>query len=55
MRQYQIDALRAAGIVMPVDDFGRFDVICEGRQASYDTTFGLRDAATLTNTDDFIV
>jgi CRISPR-associated endonuclease/helicase Cas3 len=41
VRRYQLDALRAAGIVMPFDEFGRFDVICEGRQDCYHNNFGL--------------
>jgi CRISPR-associated endonuclease/helicase Cas3 len=45
VRRYQRDALREAGITMSADDFDRFDVICEGRQGSYDETYGLQTTA----------
>jgi CRISPR-associated endonuclease/helicase Cas3 len=52
VRNYQLDALRKAGIVMAADDFGRFDVLCEGREGCYDRMFGLFDG---TSVDDLIV
>jgi CRISPR-associated endonuclease/helicase Cas3 len=41
VRRYQLDALRAAGITTPADEFGRFDVLCEGGGGAYHHTFGL--------------
>ena len=44
-RSWTLAALREAGVCMPIDEMGFFDVICEGREASYDRTFGLTDRA----------
>lgn len=44
VRRYRLDGLRAAGVVMPVDEFERFDIVVDGREGSYDARFGLNDA-----------
>jgi CRISPR-associated endonuclease/helicase Cas3 len=45
VRRYRLDALRSAGVVMPIDEFERFDVVAEGREGSYDVRFGLNESA----------